>query len=367
MNPLNRQLRILHVDPEKRWAGGETQVMGLVERLSSRRHENVLLCHPDGLLIEAARRMNVRTLPFKMRNDLDLRPVFGLKKLIEKEEFDIVHFHTKRAHGLALWLWRVRPGVRYVVTRRMDYPVKRSWYNDRLYNRRVDGVVAISAKIRDLLIEGGVQSEKIRVIYSGIDPRPFSLEIDKPRASSLPTVGTVAVLERRKGHRYLLEAAKILKDKGVRPRILLAGAGQERAFLEQLVTRWGLQREVVFMEFVSDVPNFLAGIDLFVLPSLNEGLGVSIIEAMAAGKPVVASRVGGIPELVQDRITGLLVPPGNAQALAEAISHLLSEPSMMESMGTMAKRRVQRDLTMDHMADQNETFYNELLQCQPVK
>lgn len=367
MGEARRQLRILHVDPEKDWAGGETQVMGLIERLSSHGHENALLCHPDGQLTEVARRMNVRTLSFRVRNDLDLRPVFGLKKLIQKEAFDIVHFHTKRAHGLSLWLWRVRPEVRYVVTRRMDYPVKRSWYNDRLYNRRVDGVVAISEKIRDLLLEGGVKSEKIRVIHSGIDLRPYSVEPVERQSSTRPTLGTVAVLERRKGHRYLLEAAKILRERGIRPRILLAGRGKERAYLEQLVTRWGLQREVVFMDFVSDVPNFLRSIDLFVLPSLNEGLGVSIIEAMAAGRPVVASGVGGIPELVQDRMTGLLVPPGDAQKLAEAIARLLSEPSLMETMGAVARKKVQRDLSMEQMADKNEDFYYELLANPPEK
>lgn len=361
MSGAKRHLKILHVDPEKEWAGGETQVMGLLSSLSSRAHENQLLCHPEGVLIEQAQKIGIKTIHLRVANDLDLRPILGLKKLIQKEQFDIVHFHTHRAHGISLWLWRVRPGVKYVVTRRMDYPVKRNWYTDRLYNRRVDGVVAISEKIRDLLIEGGVRSERIRVIHSGIKLALFEQLPKEGSASTRPTIGTVAVLEHRKGHRYLLEAARILKERGSRPRFLLAGEGKEKAYLEQLVARWGLQREVVFMNFVSDIPNFLNGIDIFVLPSLNEGLGVSVIEAMAAGKPVVASRVGGIPELVQDRITGLLVPPEDPQALAQAISHLLSERALMESMGVMARKRVQRDLTMEQMAQKNEAFYYELV------
>ncbi len=362
MAKTNRHLKILHVDPEKEWAGGETQVMGLLTKLTSWGHENHLLCHPEGALIDEVQRVDVKIIPLRVRNDLDLRPVFRLKKLIQKEAYDIVHFHTKRAHGLALWLWRARPGVRYVVTRRMDYPVKRNWYHNRLYNSRVDGVVAISDKIREVLIEGGVQAEKIRVIYSGIELGRFHPEALGDRTSHRPTIGTVAVLEPRKGHRYLLEAARILQDQGIRPRILLAGEGKEKAYLEQRAVRIGVQRDVVFLGFVSNIPSFLNGIDLFVLPSLNEGLGVSVIEAMAAGKPVVASLVGGVPELVQHRLTGLLVPPGDPQALAQALAQLLGDPSLMDSMGAMARKRVQRDLTMEQMAKKNEEFYYELLE-----
>ncbi len=362
MEETRRPLKILHVDSEKDWAGGQTQVVGLLSYLSGKMHQNHLLCHPDGALQKRVRNMGIPTLPLKVKNDLDLLPVFRLKRLIREERYDIVHFHTRRAHALCFWLGQIHPGLKYVVTRRMDYRIKKNWYNDRLYDKQVDGVVAISEKIASLLAEGGVNREKIRVIHSGIDPQPFQREnVDEPNSTRL-IVGTVAVLEQRKGHRFLLEAAKILKDQGIRLRYLFAGEGAERNYLERLVLKWGLQDEVAFIGFVSDIPSFLAGIDIFVLPSLYEGLGVSVIEAMAAGKPVVASRVGGVPESVEDHITGLLVPPGDPPALARVISNLLSQRETLERMGMKGRKRVQRHFTLELMAKRNEEFYYELLQ-----
>jgi len=358
----DRPLKILHVDPEKDWAGGQTQVLGLLSYLSRNNHENHLLCHPDGVIRGKAQKIDIKTFSLKVKNDLDLLPVFRLKKLIREEQYDIVHLHTKRAHALCFWLGQIHPGLKYVVTRRMDYRMKKNWYNDRLYNKQVDGVVAISKKIAALLAEGGVNREKIRVIHSGIDPQPFKIEHEEEPNSTRLVIGTVAVLEQRKGHRFLLEAARLLKEQGIRLRYLFAGEGAERNYLEQLVLKWGLQEEVAFMSFVFDIPAFLSSIDIFVLPSLYEGLGVSVIEAMAAGKPVVASRVGGIPELVEDHITGLLVPSGDPPALARVISNLLSQRDVQERMGIKGRERVQQHFTLELMAKRNEEFYYELLQ-----
>ena len=358
-----RPLKILHIDPEKGWGGGESQVLGLLGYLSRRGHRNHLLGHPEGPLLREARGSGVEAFPLTVRNDIDFRPVFSLKRLIRKERYDIVHFHTKRAHALSLWLGRIGPGIRYVVTRRMDYPVKKSWYNDYLYNRRVDGVVAISRKIVDLLVEGGVRSERIRLIHSGIDPAPFG-KGDASTADAAPTViGTVAVLEERKGHRFLLEAAALLKQQGHRLKYRLAGEGSERRRLRQLVLEKGLQEEVEFAGFVSDIPAFLSAIDIFALPSLYEGLGVAVLEAMAAGKAVVATRAGGLPELVDDTITGVLVPQQDSRALARAIETLIRQKALVRQMGARGRERVLRHFTMEQMAKKNEDYYYELLQA----
>ncbi|MBI2347553.1 MAG: glycosyltransferase [Deltaproteobacteria bacterium] len=112
-------------------------MMGLFTYLAGRGHRNHLMCHPQGALAEAARRKGIETFPLSLRNELDLRPVFSLRRLIRREGYDIVHFHTKRAHALSLWLGRLRPGIRYVVTRRMDYPVRRNRYVDFLCRRHI--------------------------------------------------------------------------------------------------------------------------------------------------------------------------------------------------------------------------------------
>lgn len=364
MGSDRRALKILHVDPEREWGGGECQVLGLLSYLGRQGHQSHLLGHPGGLLLQEARKIGIVTYPLFVRNDLDFRPIFSLRRLIRKERYDIVHFHTKRAHALSLWLRRIYPGIRYLVTRRMDYPVRRNWYNDYLYNRQVDGVVAISQKIVDLLVQGGVRQERIRLIHSGIDPAPFQ-KMPAADSDKCPTViGTVAVLEERKGHRFLLEAAALLKRGGHRLKYRFAGDGSERERLQQIVLELGLREDVEMIGFVSDIPGFLSTIDIFVLPSVYEGLGVAILEAMAAGKPVVATRVGGIPELVSDTITGLLVPAKDCGALAQAISKLLSQPGLAQQMGESGRARVRKHFTVEQMAKKNEDFYYELLEDQ---
>ena len=360
-----RPLKILHIDPERAWGGGENQVIGLMNYLSLRGHQNHLLCHREGPLFREAQKRGIATFHVSIRNELDLRPVFSLRRLIRREEYDIIHFHTKRAHALCLWLGRVHPGVKCIVTRRMDYPVRRNWYNDCLYNRRVDGVVAISKKIADLLAEGGVRKEKIRVIHSGIDPAPFQKAQGVGPKSGLLVIGTVAVLEERKGHRFLLEAAALLKQQGHRLTYRFAGEGTQRDHLRKVALGLGLQEEVVFMGFVSDIPSFLSTMDIFVLPSLYEGLGVAVLEAMAAGKPVVATKVGGLTELVEDQMTGLLVPPEDPSALARSISRLVSQRGLAEEMGGRAWERVQKHFTVEQMAKKNEDYYYEILQDRP--
>ncbi|MFQ5540472.1 MAG: glycosyltransferase family 4 protein [Candidatus Binatia bacterium] len=365
MGSDRRSLKILHIDPERAWGGGESQVIGLLSYLSLRGHQNHLLCRPDGLLFGEAQKRGIAIFPVSIRNDLDLRPIFSLRRLIREERYDIVHFHTKRAHALSLWLGRVHPEVKWVVTRRMDYPVRKNWYSHYLYNRRVDGVIAISQKIAALLVEGGVRREKIRVIHSGIDPAPFQKVGGAGRNSSMPVIGTVAVLEERKGYRFLLEAAAILKQQGHRLTYRFAGDGSQREDLQKIAMGLGLHEEVDFVGFVPDTPSFLSMIDIFVLPSLFEGLGVAVLEAMAAGKPVVATRVGGLPELVDDPVTGLLVPPRDSWALARSISQLLSQKGLAQGMGGRARERVQQYFTMEQMAKKNEDYYHELHQDHP--
>lgn len=357
-----RRLKILHVDTERAWGGGERQVVGLLGYLSDKGHQNHLLAHPEGLLFEEARKSGVITFPLTVRNDLDFRPIFALRRLIKREKYDILHFHTKRAHALSLWLGRMHPGVRYVVTRRMDYPVRQNWYNEYLYNRKVDGVIAISRKIADLLVEGGVKRERIRLIHSGIDPAPFIKAHGGETDSGLTVVGTVAVLEARKGHRFLLEAAAFLKQQGRRLKYRFAGDGSQREQLQKMARTLGLHDEVDFLGFVSDIPGFLSTIDIFVLPSVYEGLGVAVLEAMAAAKPVVATRVGGLPEIVEESITGLLIPPNDSRKLAQAISQVAFQEGLSRQMGREGMARVREHFTMEQTARKNEDYYYELLQ-----
>ncbi|MGH7826972.1 MAG: glycosyltransferase family 4 protein [Candidatus Binatia bacterium] len=358
----SRPLKILHIDPERKWGGGEEQVLGLIARLAKKGHQSHLLTDRRGRLFERSQEIGITTIPIRVANDLDVRPVPRLRRLICRERYDIVHLHTKRAHALSLWLPRVQGLPKYVVTRRMDYPEPDNWYTHLLYNRRVDGVVAVSGAIADLLAKAGVEKSKIRLIHSGVDLQKFdSYQPIPPPSADVPVIGTAAVLEERKGHSYLLQAALSLKKQGVRLRYRIAGDGSLKGELQELALTLGLKEDFEFLGFVSDIPGFLSAIDIFVLPSLHEGLGGSVLEAMAAGKPAVVSRVGGLVDSVVDSTTGFLVAPGDVEGIAGAIRKLLHDRAMAEAMGKRGAERVRDHFTMQQMADKNEAYYYALL------
>jgi glycosyltransferase involved in cell wall biosynthesis len=226
----------------------------------------------------------------------------------------------------------------------------------------VDGVVAISENIANLLRDAGVDKKKIQLIHSGIEPARFRADaIMREETERRPVVGTLAVLEPRKGLRFLLEAAAQVKASGIDAEYRIAGSGPLLEELRKLTGDLGLGETVRFDGFVGDAARFLAEVDIFVMPSLFEGLGVSALEAMAAGKPVIATRVGGLTESVVDGVTGILVPPQDAAALAAAIARLVKDRVTAVEMGRRGAARVSESFTMERMARANEAFYYELL------
>jgi glycosyltransferase involved in cell wall biosynthesis len=244
----------------------------------------------------------------------------------------------------------------------MDYPEAKSWYTRYLYNRRVDGVVAISRVIMNLLIEAGVEPDRIRLIHSGVDPQRFDRCADGSASTEYEAVvGIIASLEERKGHRYLLEAAAMLKRRGHKVRYLLAGEGPARDQLEDKVRALNLEDEVRFCGFVSDAPGFLSQIDIFILPSLYEGLGVAVLEAMAAECPIVTTDVPGCRDLISHEASGLLVPFPAVDALASAILRLLQDRPLASRLASRALEVVTNDWHLSNTFAAYASLYEEAL------
>jgi glycosyltransferase involved in cell wall biosynthesis len=358
-------LRILHVDPERAWGGGEEQVFGLVRHLNAGGHRVAVAADPGGRLWEVARAAGVDLCPLRVRNGFDAGAAARLRRFAR--ERDVVHLHTARAHALCLLLGS--GGGRRVVTRRMDYRPRPAPYARLLYNRCVDHVVAISTAIRDVLLASGVEAGRISVIPSGVDVDRFAAahaDREAVRAEWMvepqePVVVAVGALVRRKGHAVLLEAARRLAAQRIRARYVLCGEGAERGALEQQARESGLADAVRFAGWRADVPRQLAAADVVALPSLQEGLGVAALEAMAAGRSLVASRVGGLAELVREGEDGWLVPPGDPGALARALTQALADPERRRTMGEAGRRRVAREFSMTRMTSDNETLYRRLV------
>ena len=353
-------MRVLHVDPERAWGGGEVQVLALVSVLAARGHASTVAAHPEGPLARAAAAAGARIVPLGIANHFDVRAALVLRRLAPG--FDVVHFHTARAHALAP-LSRGR--ARLVVTRRMDYVPAGGPYVRFLYNRAVDAVIAISEGVRAALVRAGVRAERIRVVPSGIDARALAAPpaaraaVRREWGLGDDEVAVVALgaLEVRKGHAVLLAAAAGLASAAPRLRYVFCGEGrQAKALAGAAAALDGAARLVGFRR---DVAACLAAADIVALPSFQEGLGVAALEAMAAGRPVVASRVGGLAEAVVHEETGLLVPPGDPTALAAALARLARDPDLRARLGAAGRARVLARYTATRMAEGTLACYED--------
>ena len=377
-------LAIAGVDPERNFAGGETQVLGLTLELRAMGHRAELLCDPAGELWRRAHAAGLVCHPMPIRNALDAAAAAALRRRLREGRYDVVHFHTSRAHAMAPWVRGLARAA--VVTRRMDY-VPNRLFARWLYGRRaVDGVAAISTGVADALVRAGVARERITVIPSGVDCAHFRPPTADERAAARAAlglgeadraVGAVGVLEPRKGHRFLVEAMAMLDRNGAggglprdevarqaAPRIvaIIAGDGSLRDPLAAEIQRRGLGEAVRMVGRVGDARTILWALDIFAMPSLSEGLGVALLEAMACGLPAVTSRVGGIVDAVDEGRTGMLVAAEDADALAGALARLSTNAPARVAMGAAARARADEHFSMASMARRTVELYRACLQ-----
>jgi glycosyltransferase involved in cell wall biosynthesis len=279
---------------------------------------------------------------------------------------DVVHWHAARAHAVGAAAARLRPGPVRVLSRRVDFLVRRSPGSRLLYAQPLDAIIAISEGVKEALVRSGVSPAVIRVVPSGIDLAPFEIPFDRESARrrlgiepSTILVLQVAALAPHKSQTDLLRAAAELKD---RPEVQfwIAGEGELRTALEAERARLGLEAGVRFLGFREDVTDLLRAADLFCVSSYLEGLGTSTLDAMAAGLAVVATRVGGIPEAVQDGVTGLLVEPRRPAELARAVRELALDPARRAAMGAAGRTRA-RDFGYERTEERTRAVYLEAL------
>jgi glycosyltransferase involved in cell wall biosynthesis len=362
-------LQIVGIDPERGFGGGETQVMGLTLALIRAGHRADLLCDPVGALWRQATEAGIGCRPLTVRNSIDLTAGLRLRRLLQGGTYDVIHFHTARAHALAPYARGLARAL--VVTRRMDY-VPNRLFAPRLYNRAVDGVAAISAGVAEALTRGGVSRERIRIIASGVDcvrftpPAPAQRESARARlglGADEIALGTVGALTPRKGHRTLLEAMRLIgASGGMRVRCFIAGAGPLRESLAHEIERMAVGAEVRMLGQLDDPLLILGALDIFAMPSMAEGLGVAALEAMASGIPVIASAVGGLREAVEDGRSGILVAPGDARALADGISRLAASPELRAAMGAAGRAAALAHFSLETMAARTLELYRECLE-----
>lgn len=361
-------LCIAHVTSEKGFSGGEVEVFLLLEGLRERGHRVVLLCPGSSRSAQEAQRRGIELVPVRMRNDLDGGAVIKLARAFRACGAQLVHLHTGRANWLG-GLGARAARLPAITTRRLYRRVKRSWRTWLIYHHLVQRAVAISPAVAECLAAGGVPRERTQVIYDAIDPAQLQPTVDPAatRAALGARAGdcvllVLATLIHGKGLDLLLDALALVAAAGLQPLVWIAGDGPEQRALVSQAGRLGLLGQVQFLGRRADAPNLLAACDVFVLPSRREGLGVSALEAMATGRPVVCSAVGGLKDSVVEGRTGLLFPPGDTQRLAEALVRIIRDDALRARLGQAGPDRIAEQFLSGQMIDAYDRLYSVVMQ-----
>ena len=342
--------------------------MHTVMGLRARRHRAALVAHPQG---ELYRRMSEGTdlIPLAPRNEIDLAAAWRLSRVLKQLKPDVLHAHDPHAVAMAataLSIASPSPQPPLVASRRIEFRVAHNSFSRWKYSR-VDCFVAISEAVRERLTADGIPRQKTTVVHEGVDvERIIHLPTANVHAAfylptHAPIVGNIGALVAQKGQHHLIDAAAIVVRAVPDSRFVIFGEGELRQSLEEQIKRKHLERHVFLAGFRPDVLELLKGFDLFALSSLQEGLCTSLVDAMAASKASVATRVGGVPEVVADGETGYLVPARDHEAMAERIIALLKDDSRRAQMGEAALSRARKLFTVDRMVEATVATYERLL------
>ncbi|NTW05058.1 MAG: glycosyltransferase [Peptococcaceae bacterium] len=373
-----RQLRVLHVIGGGEFGGAERHILNLATAIDPSIVEVSVCCLFADPFLKVAREAGIKAYSIPMRHKLDFGIITKLRENIINDKIDIVHTHGVRAN-LVGRLAAKMSGVETVITTvhsllAQDYPDTFSRLANMFIEKASGGItdhfIAVSGGLQKALIQQGIPKKKITVVYNGLDPEQFrktpSSGTSWREKSGIPSeaslVSIVGRLHRVKGHRYFLKAAAELLKEREDIHFLVVGSGPEGDALEEFTRELGISDKVTFTGFISDVSELMPELDLLVVPSLWEGFGLTALEAMAVGIPVVATSVGGLPEIVEHGSTGLLVPPADTAALAKSIVWIIDHPLEAREMAAAAKSVVEKKFTAAAMARKTEGIYQSMME-----
>jgi glycosyltransferase involved in cell wall biosynthesis len=367
---MNR-VKVLQLISSGGYYGAENMLLNLCASQQKAGCQNSLMIFynvhaPNVEFYERARRRGLNVRMVHCQGRADWRAVRQIEECIQEDGIELIHTHGYKADLYG-----------YVAARRSGKPIVATCHNwvggtaalgiynhlDRMALKRFHGLAAVSDSVAQRLLDSGVSAKNIRTIANGIDVQTFEQAHPLPALNfdGSKVVGMVARLDLQKGFEYLLRAARELC--GVFPglKVVIVGEGPDRKPIENMIQRFGLQSNVILAGQHSNMPGIYAALDVFVLPSLNEGLPMTILEAMAASKPVIATRVGAIPKVIKDGETGLLVDPADVDGLRNALARLLTDADLCSRIGAAGHEWVGRNYTSDAMALKYRQMYDDVL------
>lgn len=364
---------ILHAIETAGPGGAETVVLELASHLDPSRFRSIVILPPGNWLPQALQGRRIPTTLIKSKSWHDSRLLRTMTELIRKERVDLIHSHLPDQNFyscIAGLLTRQKTIVTYhgALPPLRNGGMRRA-FKEWIVRRTASKIVAVSEYLKGSLLKAGVPREKLVRIYNGIDSSRYSVSpggVLRRELGCLPgsqIIGTVANMRKSKGLEYFVRAARIVSESFPQTHFVVAGETEieMEKKLACLIGELSLGDRFTFLGFREDIPQILAELDVFALASVSEGLSIATIEAMASGKPVVVTRSGGPEEIIEDRKTGLLVPPADPHALASGICDLLRSPQIATRLGRNARAEAESRFSLDRMIREYESLYESCL------
>jgi glycosyltransferase involved in cell wall biosynthesis len=359
-------LAVLHTESSSGWGGQEVRILTESRWLSDRGVRIAIAAQPRSRVAVEAERAGIPVAAVRMHGPWDLAAARRLARLVRQRQIDIVHTHS----SIDAWVGGMAArlaGVPIVRSRHVSIPI-RARFNP-VYRWLADRILTSGDAIRRIVVAGGVAPDRVLAIPAGVDLTEFTPgapgdAVRHEFGHGAPIIGSVAMFRGSKGHDHLLQAFRAVKAGRPGARLVLVGDGVRRPWVERMAAGNGLAGAVHFTGFRGDVAELLRLMDCFVLASTRtEGVPQSLLQAIAVGTPVVASRVGGIPEIITPGETGLLVDPGQPAALAEAIEAVLAEPASARRRAETAREIVRARFAHTRTIDRLLAVYRDLAAC----
>ncbi|HEU0005264.1 MAG TPA: glycosyltransferase [Terriglobia bacterium] len=358
-------MKVLHLDSGLAFRGGQQQVLQLASGLArSGVDQQLVLRRGSAFERRAAEaKLTFTTLPF--RSEGDLASALKLRTVIRRFQPQIVHAHDARTLGLAALAWAMGSGSPIIAARRVAFPLRRNPLSTMKYQSVARRIVAVSQFVRELLVASGIDKRRVDVVYDGFDLNGVTHGSIARQRLGVPSdaclIGCAGQFVAEKGHECLIRAFARISQVIPNAILVLIGDGELKEQYWRLVQHLDLEGKVLFPGFVPDLGSVLPALDVFVFPSLHEGLGSSLLVAMACEVPICASRTGGIPEIIQDGVTGYLFNPGDAAAIMQSVLDALQSLQRSRDLAEAAARAVAQKFSVARMVEATCEVYANVL------
>ena len=343
-------MTIIHISTAITWRGGEQQIAYLIDGLAKKNIAQLVVCPTGSPLHKFCVSKSITVVPFKKQTAFGFKLALKIKQRCNDHDCPIVHAHDSHAHTaafLSALVWRNNSPV--IVHRRVSFPIKKGFLSGFKYNLpSVKKIICVSDFVRSVVDEGLSKPGKTITVYDGIDLLKFR---DKEKGSLLrqkfqiaanqTLIGNISAITTEKDIHSFVDTAALLLKNNNQLRFIVIGDGSEKETITEYIRQKGLTECIIMAGFMDNIPEIIHELDLLLFTSVQEGLGTSLLDAFAAGIPVVATRAGGVPEIVRDRVTGLTAAVKNPVALANAVEELLNNPTLKVKLVENARRFVE--------------------------